>query len=149
MTSPPPEPQSLSFEDAVVHFRSAGPVSWQVPLSAIRVIGEYTNESGPMGDDWFVVFVQSDGKWYEVPTDAPNVAAVLTAIGKELGEPLSVSLANSTSFQSRVLWPSALREQPLLSFRKVPHQNWIFWAIGVKNVCLELTEEVQHAARTR
>ena len=109
----------------------AGRLLWQVPVSQIGVIGEYTNEGGPWGDDWFVVFVRQDGNWFEAPADLLHVEAVLKVLGDELQSSLDLALANSTTFKSRVIWPLSLKGQPLLSCRSVTPRDWILgfpWA---------------------
>jgi hypothetical protein len=32
---------------------------WEVPVNSIVAIGEFTNQSGPVADDWFVCFITS------------------------------------------------------------------------------------------
>lgn len=51
-------------------------------VAHVRVVGEYTNEKGQWGDDWFVLFVGSEGNWFEAPADVKNVEAVLGQLGE-------------------------------------------------------------------
>jgi hypothetical protein len=106
----------LETQGDVISYR--GPRGhWSLELPAIDAIGEVSNQSGPWGDDWFICFVTDrGGLWYEAPVEAEGSGALLTWLSAKVGETLEWRLANSTDFRSRVMWPTALRDQPLFEF---------------------------------
>jgi len=56
--------------------------NWKLPMSAIRLIGEYTNSDGPYLDDYFFVFVLADGTWRQASFYAEGRDGFLSALGK-------------------------------------------------------------------
>lgn len=145
MTHVPPEVRELSLEDGTVRLHSSGQLVWEVPVAEVRVIGEYTNESGPWGDDWFVVFVGNEGNWFEASTDATNVESVLWRLSVGLHAPITLGLANSTSFRSQILWPPSLRGEQLLLFLPMRLRNRLLRAVLPRRVKLALTEAALNA----
>ena len=149
MTDPVQRTESLSLEGGSIRRYAGGELAWEMPLSNLRVIGEYTTESGPAFDDWFVVFVDVDANWCEVPAYVSNVAVVLREVGEALGAPLTFGLANSASFRSNILWPLTLRGQKLLSFRPRKVRNWLFRAFAPRRIEMSLTQAVLDAAQSK
>jgi hypothetical protein len=133
---------SLSLEDDRVQLRRSGELVWEVPVSEVRVIGEYTTEGGPWADDWFVLLVGKDGNWFEAPADVHNLGVVLTGLGERLQAPIAVALANSTSFRSRILWPPSLQGQQLLDFRPRRFRNWLLRLTRLRRTEYALTKAV-------
>jgi hypothetical protein len=52
------------------------------------------------------------------------VTEVLNWLGIKLGDPISVQLANSTDFNSRVIWPPNLMNRPLFAFSSPRPATW-------------------------
>ena len=106
---------TVTHEDGHIEFRR-GNDGWRVRLDTLCVIGEFTDASGPWGDDFCMVFVeQGSGAWYVLPYDADGCADVVKAVAGRLNTQLATQFAKSTEFRSRVLWPEHLRDKPLLS----------------------------------
>lgn len=129
------EAARLALEGADLVFRRGTAVMWTVPLESMRILGEATNASGPWGDDWLLIVI--DGQepgWFQAPMDAEGVQEVLQELARRLGEPLELRLANSTTFQSRGLWPAALLGRPL--FRLEEPEPAHLWQRGLKLVRL-------------
>jgi hypothetical protein len=80
-------------------------------LADLRLVGEWTDGSGP-ADDWFYVFAGDDpSRLFEAPVYAG--VDLVAALSRELGEALEVGLAHSTEWASRVIWPAELAGRPL------------------------------------
>jgi hypothetical protein len=145
MTHAPAEVLTLSLEGDSIRLHTSGQLVWEVPVDEVRVIGEYTNQSGPWGDDWFVLFVGRDGNWFEVPTDVATLTSVLRDLSDRLHTPITLGLANSASFRSSILWPPSLSGQQLLSFRPMRLRNWLLRAFAPRRVEFTLTKVVLDA----
>ena len=115
----------ISLSDDMITYESPAYGSWKVSAKDILVFGEYTTDNGPMIDDWFMVFVTGEDQWVE----ASNYCAGMDQIREALAvrwnvENLWGSLAFSTNFDSRVLWPSSLAETELFEFTALPQSTW-------------------------
>ena len=102
----------LSTASGVFHIGSL-----TLPISDIALIGEATTQDGPFADDWFLVLVHRDGRWVELSLydEAKPLHQQLSAA---LGCPLSLGLANSSDFASRIIWPLALAERPVFTYER-------------------------------
>ena len=89
--------------------------SWSIELKSIQLIGEYTTEGGPFVDDYFLVFANSNGTLYEVSNDLTNDPTFWAKLSDELNCQLQPELANSTDFNSRILYPGHLTSEPLFN----------------------------------
>ena len=92
---------------------------WRTPLSAVKVIGELTNQSGPWGDDYLLALVTDEnGSWFEASFYAEGANEFLVSLSTRLGDQLQWSLCNATEFRSRVMWPPQLAGSPMFEFRE-------------------------------
>jgi hypothetical protein len=132
----------LTLHGDVIRLHKSGEQIWQVPISEVRAIGEYTNQNGPWSDDWFIVFVGDAGNWFEVPANAPSVQPTLATLGDRLHTPLALTLTRSASFASTILWPPHLGGQEFLTFRRARRGHWFRRVFTVQ---LELTKPVLDA----
>ena len=107
---------SLTLENGVLGYATAGGVNWRVAVSDLAVIGEHTNANGPYLDDYVLVFLDRNGGWFEAPVYAERQAAVWRELSALLGAPLSLALCNSVEVRGRVVWPVELCEKPLFNF---------------------------------
>src|SRR6478735_5383040 len=82
----------LECSDELLTYRS-GVGDWTIPISAIRLIAEYTNSDGPWIDDYFFVFLTApeDG-WHEASFYAKGREATLRALEQKIGAPLECGL---------------------------------------------------------
>ncbi|MEQ9288705.1 MAG: hypothetical protein RIG77_17420 [Cyclobacteriaceae bacterium] len=90
-------------------------ISWSIEFKSIQLIGEYTTEGGPFVDDYFFVFVNSNGTLYEVSNDLINYPTFWTKLSSLLNSHLQPKLASSTLFNSRILYPEHLTGEPLFN----------------------------------
>ena len=95
-----------------------------LPVSEICLVGEFTTQSGPYDDDWFLVLAHRDGRWLELSMygEGEQVRQQLASLW---ACPLQVGLANSTDFASRIIWPLALAGRPLFTFERVTGRSFL------------------------
>lgn len=102
----------------IIFTAAASDRGWHLRLDEVRVFGEYTNQNGPFADDWFLVFLRADDEyWFEAPVHAEGAEQLLELLRAQLNiDTVECKLAHSTDFESRVMWPRELAEQPLFQF---------------------------------
>jgi len=105
---------TLRCECDELRYTCAGEDVWRIPVPSIAVVGEYTLPLSQVRDDYFLVLVAEDGRWYEGSYDARGFDEAVTDLGTRLADRLEPGLANSTLFRSRVIWPRTLAEAPLV-----------------------------------
>lgn len=116
------QPDSIRLEgDHIVAESSGRPL--RLPVSAVRVFGESTNEDGPFKDDYFLIFVTDVERWTEVSFYASGRDAFLDEFGKTLNSTLHLRLQASTDFDSNVLWPEVLAGEALFRFTAAPRRG--------------------------
>ncbi len=104
----------ISLENEIIVYSTPDSTQWKLPVGAIRVVGEFTNEAGPYLDDYFFLFVTSDAaSWYCASFYSEGRDKFLDDLGQKLGAKLDCGLCDSTSFKSRVMWPVKLKDTPL------------------------------------
>jgi hypothetical protein len=109
----------------VLTYRS-GIGSWTIPISAIRLIAEYTNSDGPGADDYFFVFLTApENGWNQASFYAKGSEVTLRALEKKLGESLDCALCDSTEYRTRIIWPSDLNGQALMDV--IPSKKRNLW----------------------
>jgi hypothetical protein len=115
----------IRLENEIIVCSTPENTQWELPIGDVRVIGEFTNEAGPHLDDYFFLFVTPDASsWYCASFYAEGRDKFLDELGRKLGAKLECKLCNSTSFTSRVLWPTKLVGIPLFEFEpEVPAEN--------------------------
>jgi hypothetical protein len=107
----------LRFDNSVIACTSQHYSSFSLPLAEVAVIGEFTTDNGPVIDDWFLVFVRRDGsEWFEASMYAGGIESLREQLSAALGSSIIGSLAASTDFASRIIWPVALAGRPLFTF---------------------------------
>ncbi len=106
------------LEDGVISYRSEVYGSWQLPVSEVSAIGEYTNEDGPFADDYFLVFItHNDSGWFEGSFYGEGRDKLVRGLSTLLCTEISLGLSHSTTFTSRILWPEMMRGEPLFDFK--------------------------------
>ena len=102
----------------MLSYRSAVYGSWRLPISEITLIGEYTNEDGPMSDDYFLVFLSdNEPDWLEASFYGEGRDEVLKELSDILGSKLTCGLAHSTTFMSQVIWPDDKKGKRVFDFQ--------------------------------
>ena len=104
--------------DGVISYRSEVYGSWELPVSEVTVIGEYTNEDGPFADDYFLVFLsRNESWWFEGSFYGEGRDEVLHELSTLLGSEISLGLSHTTTFTSRILWPEKMRGEAFFDFQ--------------------------------
>ncbi len=115
----------LWLVDDFIQYDSAAYGSWRLPVGAVKIVGEFTNDNGPFLDDWFLIFVTAEQGWYEASMSAEGTKEFLHELAMRLGaDNLLVELAGATDYDSRILWPAALRGEPLFDITSVAIPWW-------------------------
>ena len=92
-----------------------GEVVWTFRIADLRLVGEWTTDHGPWGEDYFYGFAAGQpATWYEVPLGAAT--GLLAELERALDECLKPGLAGSTDFSSRVIWPKHLEGHALFEY---------------------------------
>ena len=105
----------LKNDDIV--YRSPEEAVWELPISELRVIGEFTNSHGPVLDDYFFIFLTKDASvtfWASFYADGRE--EFLKGLSKRLCHELTCDLVSSTNLKSRVMWPQKLEGKPIFEF---------------------------------
>jgi len=110
----------IRLDGDTVKYASSMYGSWELPVSALRIVGECTNQDGPGADDWLLVFVTGPEGWYEASFYAEGRTAFLAALAERLETKLECKLVFSADFASNVLWPEDLAGSPLFSYTPEP-----------------------------
>jgi len=109
----------LGCDGIQIHYESQGRQIWQIAIADLVCIGEYTNEAGPWLDDYFLVFAMKNGVWYEASFYSDACDETLAAVGKALGCELTLGLFGSTTYASRIVWPTDMKGRPLIMAKGV------------------------------
>ena len=124
---------------------------WSFEAERLTLIAEWTNDHGPLGDDYFYFFIAGDPtEVFEAPMYANP--GLLTVLSGAIGAPLAPRLSASTDFKSEVTWPPELEGRPL--FKYSPETRPLGVWNRMKDALLplirsELTEEVAAFIETK
>lgn len=134
---------ALSFSNGVLRYEYRSKIMWSFPLTELRLIGEWTTDHGPQCEDYFLGFIAGRiPLWYEAPVGAnPRIIEQL-----EMGQPVRVGLAASTTFKSRMIWPLVLQGQDLFEYTPQKRGRGLFNRFKDEILPLihsALTQEVQ------
>lgn len=100
--------------------------NWSVPITSVRLIGEYTNSDGPYVDDYFLVFLTApENGWHEASFYAKGRDEALATLSKSIGVPLDCGLCNSTQYKTRIMWPENFKDEELMEV--IPPKKKSFW----------------------
>ena len=115
----------LWLEGEAVCYESKTYASWRLLVDEIRIIGEMTNQNGPLLDDYFICFAKDSSGWMEASFYAEGRDDFLKTLGARLETQLELHFAGSADFASRIIWPEHLVDQPMFDFTdKVPRGIW-------------------------
>jgi hypothetical protein len=125
--------------DAIVY------ADWRLPISEVRVMGEFLTQHGRRGTEHFLVFMTRE-EWFKAPYAADGREAFMAELGRRLNHELRCDLFNATNFSSRVLWPAHLEGRPL--FDLIPEERAKDVITRVRQLLLQkvdmrFTEEVR------
>ncbi len=134
--------ETLELVGESVRYRCGDVTLWELPLSAIRVIGEMTNQNGPYFDDYFYCFATDPNRWYEASFYAEGRVRFLESLEDRWGCKFVMRLFGSTDFESNVLWPPQLSSKPMFEFAPVEPTTWIGRLFGSWRNTQTFSEEV-------
>jgi len=110
----------LHIEGHSICFRSDHSGEWRISVDELRLVGEFTNQSGPYSDDWFLVFfIHGSDDWFEASCYAEGRDEAWSALRSRVQGLCDPSLFDSADFRSRVLWPLISVGKPLFDFREM------------------------------
>lgn len=107
----------IELIDGVVKHQLKNYGMWKLPVSEIKVIGEYTNQNGPFADDYFFVFVTAT-TWHEASFYAHGCDTFLKKLGTALNQEIDCTLFASADFNSNILWPPSISGEEMFEFRR-------------------------------
>ena len=136
MTTPNPS-GSITIGYDSISYTLPQQKGWRVPVSELRLIGEFTNDHGPTLDDYFFAFLTRE-EYFEASFYADGCEGVLAELSRRLQHELRAGLCNSTSLASRVLWPARLEGRRFSTLCQRSEQA-LFWAGSGNGWCPEFT----------
>jgi hypothetical protein len=140
------ESGNLQIDGDDIVYDSSQYGSWRLAISDIYVIGEYTNQYGPVLDDYFFVFVaEIDGSWYEASFYAEGSDAFLEQLGAKIHVDPTCSLIGSTDFKSNVWFPEELAGMPLFEFKN----EGILGKLGLRNKQYLAPSVIEHIKKVK
>jgi len=108
----------LSLVGDAIIYSSSTYGEWSLAVDDVRLIGEYTNQSGPYADDYFLVFVpQESDTCYLASFYCEDRDEVWARLAKRFVGLRSFGLVNSADFKSSVLWPVESASRQLFDFK--------------------------------
>lgn len=132
MSRSAPDSGRIELVNGVVRYHSNIGGPWELRLSDVLVIGEMTNDHGPLGDDYFLCFATDPDGWYEASFYAEGRDEFIECLSVALGYPLQLLLVGSTDYTSRVMWPASLADEPMFTFTDVPRSRIMMWIFGAR-----------------
>ena len=135
---------TISIEASVIKHSSISCGDWQLSIDEIRLIAEETDESGPWGEDWRIVFAASETEIHTASISANGMMSVLDALSEQFGHELQTTLVRSTSFASRILPPASSAGLPLFDFAVKKKWYDLIWPSPVLPV---LTDQARSLLR--
>jgi hypothetical protein len=119
------EKATLGVSGGALEYRDQrGHLLWCLKPENIVLVGEYTANEGPFGDDWFLVFAIANKTPYfttcSIDSDGRDEALEFLRTRFAI-EP---KLTNSTEWKSVVLWPRAIEGAELFTFSQREPRIW-------------------------
>ena len=90
----------------------------ELSISDLIIIGEYTTDNGPFLDDWFLTLVTLN-EWIEISMYTVGMTKFLKDLSKVVNADLSTSLANSSIWKTRIMFPNELKEKELFEVEDI------------------------------
>ena len=115
----------------------------EIPISDIKLIGEYTTENGPHLDDYFIVFYYSENSYAEISMYAENLIEMIDELETKIGGKLKSHLTSSAVWNSNILWPNASKGETLWLTKRAKPENFnerMHLFFGGEKLEIELTE---------
>jgi hypothetical protein len=122
-----------------------GQLMYEILVTDIKVIGEFTTASGPIFDDWFLTLITANS-CYEIPMDVIGIDKLLSDLGQKLGTNLSYKFANSAYWKTRIMYPINSIEKNLYErVSQEPKTSWdrIMKIIGLQGSVIQYSNETE------
>jgi len=114
----------VELQDDKVVWTINGQPMYQIPVSDIKIIGEFTTSDGPFLDDWFLTIITHDA-WLEIPMYVTGMGQFINDLEKKLETSLNYQLANSASWKTRIMFPDGAKDQELYDIIDIGSKT--FW----------------------
>lgn len=102
---------SIGIDQDVIEYNGPSGAHWRVPISQVRVLGEYRSAQEDRGTLLAFVFDDS-GVWLQAPRNAIGADQLLHRLFEHWDAALPAEKRATPS--GRVLWPAELANEPLL-----------------------------------
>jgi hypothetical protein len=100
-------------------------IVWQVPITDLVLIAEFTTDTGPWAEDYYDVFgAGHPPQFYQI--SLWMAGGVLPILSTRLDHKLAPGLIQSTEWRSRIMWPPALDGQELFVRSVKPRPRGVF-----------------------
>ena len=87
----------VTIQDDKIVYTLDNELLFTVALNDIAIIGEFTNDNGPVLDDWFLVLVTKNGHWKSISWYAADIDDLTKYLKDRFGTDLTIpNLVNST-----------------------------------------------------
>jgi hypothetical protein len=135
----------VELQDDKVVWTINGQPMYQIPVSDIKIIGEFTTSDGPFLDDWFLTIITHDA-WLEIPMHVNGMGQCITDLEKKLKTSLNYQLANSASWKTRIMFPDGAKDQELYDIIDIGSKT--FWnrvkkIFGLQSSARKLSDKAQ------
>ena len=100
---------SIGIDQDVIEYNGPNGAHWRVPMSRVRVLGEYRSAQDDRGTLLAIVFDDS-GAWLQAPRNAIGADSLLQKLFKRWG---TAPDERAAPLMGRILWPQELAGEPL------------------------------------
>ncbi len=118
---------SIHYDNTTLTITTVDGLVHTIACSSIVVVGERTDVGGPHVEDYWLVFVLTDGTTWEIGSEDPLFGPAYDILGEALAaSPFTPGLCNRTDVASRILWPIEHRDAALISpaLDGQTHHSW-------------------------
>jgi hypothetical protein len=134
------------IKDDKIIWESGEELLTQIPIADIKLIGEYTTNTGPIHDDWFFVFLLGKEDIRQISAYAIGTKEVLKQFGQKINADICGQLAAKTDWKTNALWPAGFRGQEIFKMtKKQPTSAWgkLKLKIGLTETEIQLTDSIE------
>ena len=132
----------LTLENDSIIYKKEEEILFQIDINKLFYIGEYTTDAGPLLDDWFLVFSDNINDWREVSVNYFE-KEFFVQLGEKLNCKLNIGLANSTNWNSRIIYPKELEGKELFDFKSMPTEGFINKIFKIETFEFELSDTIK------
>jgi hypothetical protein len=111
---------SIGIHEEAIEYTGLGGAHWRIPISRVRVLGEYRSADDDRGILLAILFDDS-GTWLQAPRNAIGADQLLQTLFQHWGTASPVE--RDSTLTGRVLWPAELAGEPLFEPRFGPRAS--------------------------